>query len=210
MSLLTRQPASATVVIAEDAELLVVRDPELQELGRRLPGLERNIISILASRLVRVNRLAVGDEPGRLIVLDDHGSPPLLGYALAASVAWHTRARTIHVELADTPPGELAALATLGPTPPFKGVRRPGAELLVSRLEGEFAPDRVEPTLLRLTDDYDFVFVPAGKAQHGSGDEHRAARHDRAPSRRIRHRRRHPERRPRTTRPAGYDAHALG
>jgi predicted acylesterase/phospholipase RssA/CRP-like cAMP-binding protein len=159
MSLLTRQPASATVTIAEDAELLVVRDPELQELGRRLPGLERNIIAILASRLVRVNRLAVGDEPGRLIVLDDHGSPSLLGYALAASIAWHTRARTIHVALADAPPEELAALATLAHAPPFRGVRSPGAELLVSRPEGEFAPDRIESTLLRLADDYDFVLV---------------------------------------------------
>lgn len=159
MSLLTRQPASATVSIAEDAELLVLNDHDLQELGRRLPGLERNMISILASRLVRVNRLAIGDEPGRLVVLDDHGSPPLLGHALSASLAWHTRGRVIHVALTDHPPEALVALRTLQPTPPFKGTRRPGAELVVGRPEGDLAPERIQSTLLQLTQTYDFVFL---------------------------------------------------
>ncbi len=164
MSLLTREPASATVSIAEDAELLVLGDSDLQRLGQRLPGLERNIIAILASRLVRVNRLALGDQPGHLVVLDDRDSPPLLGYALSGSIAWHTRAPTIHVALADAPPAELTALATLDPSPPFKRTRKPGAELVVSRPEGEFAPDRIESTLLRLTDHYDFVVVQVAGA----------------------------------------------
>lgn len=159
MSLLTRQPASATVVIAEDAELLVLDDQTLSELGRRLPGLERNIISILASRLVRVNRLAVGDEPGKLIALDDHGAPPLLGFALASSIAWHTRGKVIHVAITDGPAVKLDALRTLEPVAPFRGSRKPGAELVVARPEGELAPDRIQSTLLRLTDAYDVVVV---------------------------------------------------
>ena len=100
ISLLTRQPASATVRIAEDSEVLVVSESKLAELTERFPGLERNMLRILATRLVRANRLAVGRQPGRLTVLDDRGAPPLLGFALTASMAWHTRARTLHVVLA--------------------------------------------------------------------------------------------------------------
>ncbi len=163
ISLLTRQPASATVRIAEDSEVLVVSESKLAELTERFPGLERNMLRILATRLVRANRLAVGRQPGRLTVLDDRGAPPLLGFALTASMAWHTRARTLHVVLADSLPEELAAVAraradTHGP----RG--GPGAEIVAGSPQGEFGPDRIESTLIRLAEDYEDVVVQLGGA----------------------------------------------
>jgi NTE family protein len=158
MSLLTRQPVSATVRTTDESEVLVLGETELAELGQRVPEIERNMLRIIAGRLVRANRLAAGRQPGRLTVLDGRKSPPLLGYALSASMAWHTRSPTLHVFLGDTTPDALGALASsAADTHPERG--RPGAELVVSRPEGEFAPDRIEPTLLRLTHTYDDVVV---------------------------------------------------
>ena len=103
MSLLTKEPASATVRVDEESEVLVLDEGELADLSQRHPELERNMLRILAARLVRANYLAVGRQRGRLTVLDGGGSPPLLGYALTASIAWHTRAPTLHLALSDSP-----------------------------------------------------------------------------------------------------------
>jgi predicted acylesterase/phospholipase RssA/CRP-like cAMP-binding protein len=163
ISLLTKQPASATVRIAEDCEVLVLAESKLAELTERFPGLERNMLRILATRLVRANRLAVGRQPGRLTVVDDRGAPPLLGFALAASVAWHTRARTLHVVLADSLPEELAALARARAEAHAQG-GGPGAELVAGSPQREFGPERIESTLIRLAEDYDDVVVQLGGA----------------------------------------------
>jgi NTE family protein len=149
MSLLTKEPASATVRLNEESEALVLDERELAELSRRLPGVERNMLRILAARLVRANRLAVGRRQGRLAVLEDRGAPPLLGYALTASIAWYTRSPSLHVVLGDSPSPEVDRLA---------GKHR-GAELVVSRAEGEFGPDAIGGTLLRLADSYEDVVV---------------------------------------------------
>ncbi len=158
MSLLTRQPVSATVRTMEESEVLVLGETELAELGQQLPQLERNMLRIIAERLVRANRLAVGRQPGRLTVLDGRGPPPLLGYALSSSIAWHTRAPTLHLALSDAAPEALAALARRSAVEHTER-RHQGAELIVSRPEGEFAPDRIESTLLRLTHTYSDVVV---------------------------------------------------
>lgn len=159
MSLLTKEPASATVRVDEESEVLVLDEGGLADLSRRLPELERNMLRILAARLVRANYLAVGRQRGRLTVLDSGGSPPLLGYALTASIAWHTRAPTLHVALSDSPLPELEQLASLSAGESQLRVPRPGAELVIRRPEGEFGPEQVEATLLRLADTYDDVVV---------------------------------------------------
>jgi NTE family protein len=158
MSLLTREPASATVRLDRDSELLVIGENDLAELSWRRPELERNILRILAARLARANKVAAGRQLGRLTVLDDRGAPPLLGYALSASMAWHTRAPTLHMTLSDAPAPDLEQLARHAGSS-SDGRRQHGAELVVSRPEGELAPDRIEATLLRLTESYDDVVV---------------------------------------------------
>jgi CRP-like cAMP-binding protein len=134
MSLLTGNPASATVRAVEDVELLVLREPDLDRLAEDLPELQRNLIAALAARLTRVTRLAVQEQPGRVVVLEDGGGPELLGYLLAASIAWHTRGRTVHVILGRQASPALAVLVTVAPEPPFRPARAAGADLLLADL----------------------------------------------------------------------------
>ena len=111
ISLLTGQPAVATVRAGADFEAIVLSETDFASLAESFPEIYRNLGTILAERLARTDRLAVGEREGHLTLLEDAGAPPLLGYALACSVAWHTRERT------------LLARSRRGPTP---GSRRPG------------------------------------------------------------------------------------
>jgi NTE family protein len=158
MSLLTETPASATVRAAEDVEPAVLQGAELEAMLDGIPQLQRNLLTTLSARLARVTRLAVHEQPGRLVILEGADAEELLGYALAASVAWHTRGRTLHVVLGDPPP-VFAVPATLAPEPPFRGRRAPGAELMAAELHGHFAPDRIEATLHELVQLYDHVLL---------------------------------------------------
>jgi len=93
MSLFTGRPASGTVRARTDLQVVVVSARALERLGDRLPRVYRNIGAILAERLAASNRLSVGDRSSRTTLLVDRGAPPELAPALAASLAWHTRAR---------------------------------------------------------------------------------------------------------------------
>jgi NTE family protein len=164
MSLLTGSPASATVRAVEDVELLVLQESDLQALTAKLPELQRNLIGMLSARLARVTRLALHEQPGRLIVVEDGGGPDLLAFALAASMAWHTRGPTLHVHLGATPSEGLAGLVTLDAVPPFRGARAVGAELMVAELDGYFGPERIEATLGELRRLYDQVLLQVPRA----------------------------------------------
>ncbi len=176
MSLLTRSPASATVRAGDDVELLVLPGDQLEALMGRFPELQHNVVATLSARLARVTRLAVHEQPGRLILLEHAGGPDLVGYALAASVAWHTRARTLHVVLAESHSADLSAFASLVPEPPFRGTRAPGAELLVAQPDGLFAPDRLEATLGELVYAYDHVLLQLPRARADRPPGERAVR----------------------------------
>ena len=94
MSLFTGQPAVGTVRAVEDFDVLVMPDVDFERTCTRYPHVYRNLGTILSQRLAATNRLTLREQPGRLIVLEDDGAPPLLGWALACSVAWHTQAST--------------------------------------------------------------------------------------------------------------------
>jgi NTE family protein len=155
MSLLTGSPASATVRAADDVELVVLERSHLEALTEELPQLQRNLIAMLSARLARVTRLAVHEQPGRLIVVEG-GSMHDLGFALAASVAWHTRGPTLHIVIGADP---REGTATLPAEPPFRGMRSPGAERIVAEPDGYFAPDRLDATLDELRRLYDDVLL---------------------------------------------------
>ena len=159
MSLLTGSPASATVRAREDVELLVLNASDLEALTAGLPELQRNLIGMLSARLARVTRLALHEAPGRLIVIEDAGGPALLGFALAASMAWHTRGPTLHVVVATSVSDDLTDLVTLEAVPPFRGTRAAGAELMIADLDEYFAPERIEATLDELRRVYDQVVL---------------------------------------------------
>jgi NTE family protein len=120
MSLFTGQPAVGTVRAASELDVLVMTDADFDRLTTRHPQVYRNLGRILSDRLARTNRLAVREVTGQLGYMHETGAPPELGYALACSVAWHTRAPTLFLYLGDELPPDLAAVAatdTDGPTP---------------------------------------------------------------------------------------------
>ncbi len=161
MSLLTGQPAAGTVRARADVELVVIKKDEFDRLGIRFPQIYRNVGSILAQRLARTNRLALGEDPGRLYILLDHGAPPLLGYAIASSLAWHTRGPTVLLVLAKEIPDDLAALAlhpsTLDQRP--SSDEHPGAQVVVCPPSGRFGAGALGTTVHELLGAYDNVLV---------------------------------------------------
>ena len=74
-----------------DVETIVFEPADFERVAGRFPQVYRNLGTILARKLQRADRLAAGDTPGVLVHLRDHGGPPLAAYALACSIAWHTR-----------------------------------------------------------------------------------------------------------------------
>lgn len=116
MSLLTGRPASATVRTTADSEVVLLRAEDLSTLGQSHPVVYRNLMAILAGRLAGTNRLAVGETPSRVVILDDRGAPERLPYALACSIAWHTRTATLLITIDEAAPAPAAPL-TKPPTP---------------------------------------------------------------------------------------------
>jgi NTE family protein len=111
VALLTGQPGAATVRATTDLEVLVMSDAEFDAVASRFPRVYRNVGAILAERLERTDRLAAEAQSGRLALLHDDGAPPELPWALACSVAWHTRAPTLLLVADRQPHDDLAALA---------------------------------------------------------------------------------------------------
>src|SRR6266568_90605 len=117
MALFTGQPASATVRAASDIEVLVLTNDEFQGIADRLPVVYRNLGVILSRRLNRTNSRWLQAYTGRVVLLHDGGAPPLLGYALACSVAWHTRKSALFIALTpDGPPAELLQMTSNAPS----------------------------------------------------------------------------------------------
>lgn len=167
MSLLTREPASVTVRAVDDVELLVLRDDDLEALMERLPRIPRNIIGILSTRLTRMTRRAASGRPGRVVAVENGGGAKVPGYALAASIAWHTRAPTLHVLVTDDPPPALAALRTIPAEPPFRPRSGVGADLMIARPEDGFDGHALLGTLERLAEEFDYVVVEARSQPRG-------------------------------------------
>lgn len=164
ISLLTGQPAVATVRATSDLEVIVLSEDDFARLASRFPQIYRNVGIILAERLARTDRLLVGRKESHLMLLEDTGAPPLLAYALACSVAWHTRERTVLIVVDDEPAAELTDLVTTSDSPPWRSGRGPsgnGADLIVTGLTGSFAPESLLATLEALFGLFQYVFVQA-------------------------------------------------
>jgi len=161
MSLLTGQPAAGTVRASEELEVLVLSRAELERVACRFPRIYRNVSAVLAERLAKTNRVSLQNLRGRLTLLRDSGGPPLLGYALASSVAWHTRSSTLLLVVGDDAPTELSALATLPPdqfaarTAPA----RKGTHVMIADRKGSFAHLRLHETIDDLLTSFDSVLV---------------------------------------------------
>jgi NTE family protein len=145
MSLFTGSPAAGTVRASEEVELVILDEPALQQITRRFPGIYRDLIALLAARLARTNRLALGERVGRIVLIEDRGGAPVLARALAASVAWHTSTRTA-----------LVVRSVDGRSrPPLHRARAPGIDSL------SVPPEALESTLDELKQAYDHILVLA-------------------------------------------------
>jgi NTE family protein len=151
ISLLTGQPAVATVRAVDDFEAVVLSEADAGMLVDKYPRIYRNLATILAERLARTDRLAIGRREGHLIALDSAGAPPLLGYALACSIAWHTRERTLLLVLAaGDPHPDLVALATTSSERPWRsgrGADEHGADLMIASDDEDFGRRKLPATL---------------------------------------------------------------
>jgi NTE family protein len=173
VSFFSGQPASASVHAITELDLLTLGVDEFTELADTFPRLYHNIGAILAGRLARVSRHATRAARGRTSVLIDEGAPPLLGYALACSVAWHTRRRVLLLVVTETPATELSDLATRFPQRNSSFAQAvaahcatgKGAQLLVVAPRNSFAPETLATTVDDLCSRFDHVLVqlPANK-----------------------------------------------
>jgi NTE family protein len=162
IALLTGQPAVATVRAAADFEAIVLTEADFARLAETYPLIYRNLGTILAERLARTDRLAVGRREGRLIALEGAGAPPLLGYALACSVAWHTRERTLLLVLSKDPHPDLVDLATTSSERPWRSGRAEdeiGADLMIASDDDAFGRRALPATLEALFHVFDHVVV---------------------------------------------------
>jgi NTE family protein len=162
MSLLTGDPAAATVRATEDLDALVLKQEDFKWLASRFPAIYRNLAESLCERLDHTNRLAAGRAPDRVFLLQDWGAPPLLGYALACSVAWHTRTRTLLAAVGEQFPEELERLAAATEDRAREPARRnpePGVDVALSAPEGLFEPEMLATTAEELADRYEYVLL---------------------------------------------------
>jgi NTE family protein len=176
MSLFTGQPASATVRAADDLVVRVLSERDLERIAEAHPQIYRNLAAMLANRLARTNRLAARQEIGKLLLV--RGGPPLVAYALACSVAWHSREPTALLVVGDAP--ELASFV-IGEGRPGprahvifdRSASDGGIAALVERLSGSYshmlvlAPRATPPELAaaQTTD------LPAGLELAGADEE---------------------------------------
>jgi NTE family protein len=169
ISLLTGQPAVATVRASIDFEAIVLTEDDFSRLAETYPQIYRNLGTILAERLARTDRLAVGRREGHLIALDSDGAPPLLGYALACSIAWHTGERTLLLALAgDDPHPDLAALATTSSERPWRSGRgdgEMGADLMIASDDEAFGRRTLPATLESLFHVFDHIVIQRDAAE---------------------------------------------
>jgi NTE family protein len=170
ISLLTGQPAVATVRATTDLEVIVLSEEDFGRIASTFPQIYRNVGIILAERLARTNRIVVGKHESNLTLLEATDAPPLLAYGLACSIAWHTRERALLMVLDEDAPAEIAELATTSSTPPWRSGRAPGelgADLIVAPPTGPCAPESLISTLEALFGLFPHVLIQAAPEMLG-------------------------------------------
>jgi NTE family protein len=151
MSMFTGEPAAGTVRAATDLDVCVIGEREFDRLAERYPLIYRNLGAILSERLDRSNRHPLHDTTGRATIMRDWGAPPLLGYAIACSIAWHIRQPTLLLVLDESPPEELRDLVRGAPRPRLRPRRAEQAGH-----DGQL-PREARAEVMLLTSTLDFV-----------------------------------------------------
>src|SRR5437763_6316874 len=113
LSLITGLPATATVRAATALRVRTLSHGHFRRLAASHPELYQQLAVIATERLIRANRRSLTEHPGTVHLLRDAGGPPLLAYALACSIAWHTRTPSLVLAIRRTPDPALARLSPL-------------------------------------------------------------------------------------------------
>jgi NTE family protein len=181
MSLFTGERVSATVRAATDLDVLILWPDDFHQLAAEYPEIYRHLGTLLAHRLRDSVRRSVGRRSQTVTLLEDQGAPPLLGYALAASMAWHTRASVLLLVISGGSNPELEGLAATMQGRPLAtrragslevlvpgGAADYGAHLLAARPAGPFALESLPGTLEDLGS-YDHILVQFAGGISGAG-----------------------------------------
>ncbi|MGE0545172.1 MAG: patatin-like phospholipase family protein [Dehalococcoidia bacterium] len=170
MAMLSGDPASATVRAVTDVAVLEVDEEAFHRLATRFPRIYLNIGIQLADRLARANRRSLAGERARVTVAIRRSGAPLAGYALACSIAWHTRkpVLTMVIEREHNDAIErLAARVTAPADVPRSGEGGgPGrASLSLSSPVGVYAPERLPATIEDLRSRYGHIVVQISESE---------------------------------------------
>jgi NTE family protein len=152
MAMMSGDPASATVRAVTDVAVLEVDEDAFHRLATRFPRIYLNVGIQLADRLARANRRSLPEERGRVTVVVHQGGSPRAGFALASSIAWHTRrpVLTLVVEHEHTDAMQQLALRAAPVSVaerPHERDRQPRAFLSLNRSIGAYAPERLPATI---------------------------------------------------------------
>ncbi len=171
MSMLTGRTATATVRASTDMDVLVISAGDFDRLVAESPQIFRNLGAILSARLARTNLQVVRQNRERVTLLEDNGAPPLLGYALASSLAWHSRRPVVCLVIDERPlPSDLCGLAAVEANLEARfevehgrgaGAGRPQATLIVTSPRGPLAGHSLEDRVAELARSYHHVLVQA-------------------------------------------------
>jgi NTE family protein len=102
ISLVTRQPTVATVRAITPLHAKVLTHDALRDLADVYPVIYHNLSAIVAFRLAATNSTLSRGRDSAVVLLDD-AAPPLLAFALAGAIAWHTHQATLLLDLAGGP-----------------------------------------------------------------------------------------------------------
>lgn len=165
MAMMSGDPASATVRASTGVTVLEIDERSFHRLATRFPRIYLNLGIQLAERLARANRRTLPRRACPVTLTERHGGPPLAGYALACSIAWHTRQPVLALLIEEEHAEELTRLAERSPAPgvheradgPAAGRAR--AEVATVAATGPFAPEVLPATIEGLRGRYSHIVV---------------------------------------------------
>jgi NTE family protein len=151
MSLFTGQPASATVRAVDEFVAYVLTERDLERVANDHPQIYRNLAAMLSGRLARTNRLAARQASGKLVLVQ--GGPALDAYALACSLAWHSREPTALLVAGEAPEVE-----------PYAAVDGPPGQRATVIFDRSASDEGIAALCERLSARYAHVLVLAPRA----------------------------------------------
>lgn len=162
VSLLTEQPASATVSAVTDATLWDAPHTTVRALMHETPRLAANLGRLLAQRLAA--RTARRRESEVILLVSAAASAGGLGVNLAASLAHHSGEKVVLLDLGRPIPGDSGPTTRLAPSAPIFSAPLPS--VTVARARG-LASERVQALVKELAGEYRFVLIWAPGEGHG-------------------------------------------